>query len=172
MRLLFEIDTKDYTPGGVAFTHRSARCIHIREGRAAMVHSAKYDYYVFPGGTIEGDESPEAAMIREAREEAGLVVVPQSVRPYGRVHLTQKSERPGVNRFVQDACYYLCQVEDGLQPQKLDDYESEESFALTYITPQQAIAVNRNGDHKHKDPVMLEREARVLECLMADGYFD
>ena len=64
MRLLFEIDTKDYDLNGVAFIRHSARCIHIKNGLAAMVHSVKYDYYKFPGGGIDKDESPEQAMIR------------------------------------------------------------------------------------------------------------
>ncbi|WP_337019217.1 NUDIX domain-containing protein [Oceanobacillus massiliensis] len=37
----------------------------IREGNT---------YYVFPGGGMEDDETPEAAAIREAYEELGLVV--------------------------------------------------------------------------------------------------
>ena len=43
MRLLFEIDTKDYDLNGVAFIRHSARCINIKNGLVAMVHSIKYD---------------------------------------------------------------------------------------------------------------------------------
>ena len=76
MRLLFEMDTKDYDRNGTAFIRHSARCINIKNGLVAMVHSIKYDYYKFPGGGIEKGESAECAMIRETREEAGLTVVP------------------------------------------------------------------------------------------------
>lgn len=44
-----------------------------------MIHSLKYDYYKFPGSGIEGEKSPIAAMIRETREEAGLVVKSETV---------------------------------------------------------------------------------------------
>ena len=91
MRLLFEIDTKDYDLNGVAFIRHSARCINIKNGLVAMVHSIKYDYYKFPGGGIEEGESKENAMMREAREEAGLVVIPGSVKEYGYVHRIQKA---------------------------------------------------------------------------------
>ena len=111
MRLLFQIDTKDYDRNGRAFIRHSARCIHIKNGLVAMVHSLKYDYYKFPGGGIEKNESNEHAMIRETREEAGLIVIPESVREYGYVHRIQKSEYDDTDYFVQDNYYYLCDVE-------------------------------------------------------------
>ena len=64
MRLLFEIDTKDYDPNGRAFVRPSSRSIIIREQTVAMVHSQKYNYYKFPGGGIERDERKEDALIR------------------------------------------------------------------------------------------------------------
>ena len=171
MRLLFEIDTKDYDPTGPAFIRHSARCIHIKNGRVAMVHSRKYDYYKFPGGGIEDGENGETAMIREAREEAGLVVIPASVREYGYVHRIQKSDQPGEAYFLQDNFYYLCEVEEGVDAQKLDGYEAEEGFILEYVDPDRAIFVNRYVDHGPKDQLMLEREAKVLELLKAEGHF-
>ena len=171
MRLLFEIDTKDYDPNGVAFVRHSARCIHIRNGLAAMVHSLKYDYYKFPGGGIEEGESAERAMIRETREEAGLVVIPGSVKEYGYVHRTKKSDHDGADCFIQDNFYYLCDVEEGIQAQALDEYEADERFTLEYVEPDKAVFVNRNADHGQTDQIMLEREARVLEMLKEEGYF-
>ena len=47
MRLLFEIDKKDYNPNGTCFIRPSVRGIIIRDGRIAMVHSLKYNYYKF-----------------------------------------------------------------------------------------------------------------------------
>ena len=171
MRLLFEIDTKDYDLNGVAFVRHSARCIHIKNGLVAMVHSIKYDYYKFPGGGIEEGESPENAMIRETLEEAGLVVIPESVKEYGYVHRIQKSDHDDEDYFVQDNYYYLCDVEDAIRSQDLDDYEADEKFTLEYVNPDKAIFVNRNVSHGPKDQIMLEREARVLELLKEEGYF-
>ena len=172
MRLLFAIDTKDYNPAGVGFVRHSARCITIKNGRAAMVHSVKYDYYKFPGGGIEPGESREAAVIRETREEAGLTVIPDSIRAFGYVRRIQKSEYPGEDYFLQDNYYYLCQVEEVVGAQSLDGYEADEQFTLEYVEPDRAIFVNRNMDHGPSDQNMLEREARVLELLKAEGYFD
>ena len=91
MRLLFEMDKKDYGGCVRSFTRDSARSIIIRNGRIAMIHSLKYDYYKFPGGGIEPGESNADAMIRETAEEAGLIVIQDSIREYGYVHRIQES---------------------------------------------------------------------------------
>ena len=169
MRLLFEMDKKDYAQCTHTFTRNSARSIIIRDGRVAMIHSLKYDYYKFPGGGIENGEDPVEAMIRETREEAGLVVVPESVMEYGYVHRVQKSDRDRTECFVQDNYYYLCEVTDIVTPQQLDDYEAQESFRPEYVEPHAAISRNRSVKNTPYNDLMFEREARVLESLIADG---
>ena len=169
MRLLFEMDKKNYGGCVRSFTRNSARSIIIRNGKIAMIHSLKYDYYKFPGGGIEPGESDIDVLIRETAEEAGLTVVPDTIREYGYVHRIQKSTVEEDEYFIQDNYYYLCDVEEGVRPQKLDDYESEEHFTLEYVKPETAILSNRTKDHGPKDPVMLEREARVLEMLLSEG---
>ena len=171
MRLLFEIDTKDYDPNGKAFIRPSSRSIIIRGQTVAMVHSQKYDYYKFPGGGIEPNERKEDALIRETLEEAGLVICPDTIQEYGYVHRVQRTDRTDADYFVQDNYYYLCEAEDALVEQKLDDYESEEKFVLEFVSPHHAIAANRTIDHGPKDPHMIEREAKVLELLLQEGYF-
>ena len=49
MRLLFEMDKKDYSGCTKTFTRNSARGIIIKNGKIAMIHSQKYDYYKLPG---------------------------------------------------------------------------------------------------------------------------
>lgn len=170
MRLLFLIDTKDYDPNGVRYIRPSARCITIRNGKIAMVYSRMYDYYKFPGGGIENNETLEEAVIRETKEEVGLKVIPESVRPYGYVRRLQKSDLSGVELFEQDNFYFLCDTEDETLAQDLDDYESKEEFTLKWITPEEAIQTNLTGNHGPKNSKMLEREAKVLKCLTEEGY--
>ena len=128
MRLLFEMDKKDYGQCTHTFTRNSARSIIISDGKVAMIHSIKYDYYKFPGGGVEKGEDPIEAMIRETREEAGLVVIPESVKEYGYVHRIQRSDIDATECFVQDNFYYLCKTTEESVPQQLDDYEARESY--------------------------------------------
>ena len=171
MRLLFEMDLRDYADCTHSFVRHSARSIIIRGGRAAIIHSLKYGYYKFPGGGIEQGEKPVDAMIRETREEAGLIVIPETVREYGYVHRIQKSTGDPTEIFVQDNFYFLCDAQDAVVSQELDDYESKESFSLEFIDPYTAIRKNRNLSGSPYHPVMMEREAKVLEMLIAENRF-
>lgn len=167
MRLLFTLDSGNYPPDGPIFVRPSVRAIIRKEGKVAMVKSLKYNYYKFPGGGIEAGESQQQTLIRETKEEAGLEVLPASIREYGYVHRVHRSQENG--RFIQDNFYYLCDTMPERVNQHLDDYEAEERFTLEFVEPETAIAVNRRSDHGPKDQQMLEREARVLECLMEEG---
>ena len=170
MRLLFEMDLHDYAECPRSFVRNSARSIIIRNGQVAMVHSLKYDYYKFPGGGIEAGENPLEAMIRETREEAGLTVIPDSVKEYGLVHRIQKSDSDPAECFVQDNYYYLCDAQDETVSQDLDSYESGEGYRLEFMDPQSAIQRNRNVKSSPYNGLMFEREARILEMLIAEKY--
>ncbi len=169
MRLLFEMDARDYDPEAKRFIRPSVRGIILKDDTIAMVHSLKYDYYKFPGGGIEAEESYLQALCREVSEESGLRVLPGSVREYGLVPRREKGRRGEV--FVQDNFYYLCRTEDTVGSQHLDNYEAEERFTLEFVDPREAIKVNRRPSHGGKNQNMLEREARVLELLLEEGYF-
>ena len=171
MRLLFEIDLKDYANCTHSFVRNSARSIVIENKRVAMIHSIKYDYYKFPGGGIEEGESQIDAMIRETREESGLIVIPESVIEYGYVHRIQRSDKDKTECFVQDNFYYLCKVQTDVATQRLDDYEAQENYTLEYVDPKMAIMKNRNMAHSPYNRIMFEREARVLELLIDEGLF-
>lgn len=166
-RMLFEIDAKDYNKNGTSFSRPSARGIIIRDGKIAMVHSLKYDYYKFPGGGIEKDEDKEKALIREVLEETGLSVIPQTIRKYGMVHRIQKGDNEDV--FIQDNFYFLCNVRKTVQKQKLDAYEEDESFTLEYVTPKKIINTNKACNSLNADKIMLKRENKVIELLIMEG---
>ena len=169
MRVLFELDKKDYNPNGSVHSRPSARAVIIRDGKIAMVYSKKYKYYKFPGGGIEADERMEEALVREVSEETGLCVIENSIREYGQVHRVQRGTEADI--FVQDNYYFLCSVQDNLEQQNLDVYEAEEGFTLEFLEPRRAIEANRKCIIDDFSQVMVEREALVLERLIQEGYF-
>lgn len=127
MRLLFEMDLHDYENCTHRFVRNSARSTIIREGKVGLIHSLKYDFYKFPGEGIERGEDPITAMIRETREEAGLVIRSETIKEYGYVHRIQKSDKDDSECFVQDNYYYLCDVEEKrfLQTARLTKWRRE-----------------------------------------------
>ena len=140
----------------------------IKDGKVAMIHSQKYNYYKFPGGGMEKSEDQISTLLREVKEETGLSVIPESVKEYGMVRRLQKGEKEDI--FVQENYYYICDVEEEIEEQKLDDYEEEEAFTLEYVTPEFAIDVNRNakrnlGNEEAFYSVMIERDSLVLESF-------
>ena len=168
MRLLFTLDGGDYEEGEKVYSRPSARAVVIRDGRVAMVYSQRYSHYKFPGGGIEKGESREATLIREAREEAGLVLDPQSIRPYGFVHRIERGDREPL--FIQDNFYYLASA-SALVPQELDGYEAAEGYTLRWVDPREAAAADRSliPAFEPRRRFMLLREAMVLEKLLAEG---
>lgn len=173
MRELAVYDYKNYIENGTVGKRPSVRGIIIRNGKIAMVHSLKYDYYKFPGGGIDSGESHLNALKREVAEETGLIVISKSVKEYGLVLRKEKGKVEDL--FIQENFYYFCDVENEKICQKLDDYEAEEGFVLEWVDPESAIEANLH--HNHKDKIsdiarhMMEREANVLVLLIKDGMF-
>lgn len=175
MRELFVMDLKNYDSNGTVGRRPSVRGIIIRDGRIAMMHSCRYDYYKLPGGGIELGESLEETLVREVQEESGLVVKKDSIREFGYVKRVEKGKREDI--FIQENFYFVCEAEEELGQRNLDDYEAFEEFTLEFVTPLHAIATNQKGNHGEKAlgqtfAGMLFRENKVLECLVKEGYFD
>lgn len=168
LRELFTIDLKNYKENGTVGKRPSVRGIIIKDGKIAMMHSLKYDYYKLPGGGIEEGEELRDTLVREVKEESGLVVKKETIKEFGYVRRIEKGMFEDI--FMQENYYYLCDVEDDVSSQELDDYEAEEGFTLEFVTPEYAINVNNIGDHKEKVEKqtftgMLTRENRVLQMV-------
>ncbi len=166
MRQLFAIDLKDYKETDTVFRRPSARAIIFKGDKLALVYSKKEKYYKFPGGGIHNDEDKKEALVREVREEVGLVVVPESIREYGSVLRRQKSTIKDDEIFEQENYYYFCDVNDEAVSQDLDDYENVAEFVLRIVDIDEAIATNAayTSDDFFNE-IMIKREKRVLEMI-------
>lgn len=168
MRELFVLDKKNYDSNGSVGRRPSVRGIILRDGKIAMMHSLKYNYYKLPGGGIEGDESLEETLVREVREESGLIVKPETIEEFGYVRRIEKGKIEEI--FIQDNYYFTCDVESTVASQELDDYEAEEQFVLEFVETEHAICVNESANHLEKSEIvtfqgMLDRENRVLRIV-------
>ncbi|MCQ2457380.1 MAG: NUDIX domain-containing protein [Clostridia bacterium] len=173
MRELAVYDYRNYIENGTVGKRPSVRGVIIRGNRIAMAHSLRYDYYKFPGGGIDGDETHTETLIREVKEETGLTVIESSVSEYGYVLRKEKGKHEDL--FIQENFYYFCDVTDTAGDQILDEYEAFEEFVPEWVEPETAIEANLYHDHKDKNTLlakhMMEREAAVLRLLLDEGKF-
>ena len=163
MRLLFEIDKKDYDSDGKVFVRPSSRAIIIINGKIAVIYSQKHKYYKIPGGGIEPGENKIDAMIREVKEEVGLTVIPESITEFGYVHRLQKGKHEPV--FIQDNFYYLCDVKEGQVPPRFTESEKKEEFIPCFVDLDEAIKVNEKYVKENSYDSMIERELRVMRMI-------
>ena len=171
MRRLFEIDLKDYKDTYSVFRRPSARAIIIKDNKIALVYSKKEKYYKFPGGGIHEEEDKKEALIREVREEAGLVVIPETIREYGSVLRRQKSTVEENVIFEQENYYYFCDVQDEVVNQELDAYEDEAEFVLRIVDIDEAIVTNAvYTSEDYFNEIMIKREKRVLEIIKSERF--
>lgn len=169
MKELFKIDTKDYNPEGKIFSRPSVRGIIVQDGKALLMHSKKYDYYKFPGGGIEGNESHAETLIREVAEESGYVVIPESIQEFGKVIRRNRDDYDENAIFEQENFYYFCEVKEERIKRNLDPYELEEGFVPVWIGLMEA---SRHNIHKRGasggDEVMIQREAKAFDLSDAE----
>ena len=65
MKRLATYDREDYNPELPRTTKRSARAIIVKDSRIALLYSTKYEFYCFPGGAIEEDETLVEALVEQ-----------------------------------------------------------------------------------------------------------
>lgn len=175
MRELFSMDAQNYPSDARRFVRPSVRGIVIQNGKIAMVHVRKYNGYKFPGGGIDPGEEQTQTLIREVREESGLIVIQESIEEYGSVHRVEFHEEHD-DVFDQMNYYYLCKAREEPDKQELDRYEQEAGFELKITEPEPVLEANWALAWDLNYPLELrkemEREARVLELLIAEGYFN
>lgn len=167
MERLFEIDLHDYDLKDNVFCRPSARGIIFDDsGRIALVYSQKEKYYKFPGGGIHEEEDKKEALIREVREETGLVVIPESIEEFGSVLRRQKSNTTSNTIFEQENFYYLCKTEKVLTKQNLDDYEAEAGFVLRFVYLDEAIDTNlKYSTEDYFNEIMIKRDTKLLQLI-------
>ena len=170
MKLLFEVDTKDYDPNAEC-TYRCSSCgIVIQGEKIAMCYIDKHRVYVIPGGGIEEGETMKQAVIREMHEETGLRIIPESIREYGYIHTVRKGMYEPV--YVQDDYYFLCQAEKKFDEVNLTDNEINNGYHFDFVNPFEILDDNNARLLSGKAPCLFERDRLILEKLISDGMFN
>lgn len=173
MRILGEIDAHNYSQYSNEEIRVACRAIVLKDKKIFLVHSMTKGYYKFPGGGLEKDETFENCVLRELKEEAGLLGVAGSVEPYGSFKEIRTSNIYKECKFTHISHYFFVnEVLDKIVAQDLEGYESELKYKLELVTYEEAVEANRKylstKDHKCN----IDRENAVLDLLKKEGYID
>ena len=120
----------------------------VKEGRFLLLrrHNTGYEdgNYSVVAGHIEGGEDLRTAMIREAREEAGIEVSPANLEVVGVIHF--KGDRAYIHFFLK-ASAWSGEV-NNMEPDKCDDlswFDVRDLPVNTVSYVRRAIENYRNG---------------------------
>ncbi|NOV02577.1 NUDIX hydrolase [Paenibacillus planticolens] len=125
----------------------------------AMMYMSESDLYKLPGGGIENSEHPEAAFIREIKEETG----------YG-AEITHElgiiEEHKNRNGFMQLSYCYIAKAHHLSSAPTLTENELRLGMSSVWMTLGQALEAMNDSLHKchrYSAKFMLLRDKTILE---------
>lgn len=171
VKLLKELyRSEDLNLAGRTISREAARAIILQDDEVLMVYSPVNKDYKFPGGGIKEGESHQEALLREVREECGVILA--EIR--GKFGLVVEYARPReveYDVYRQNSYYYLCRVHPEFIGQSLDDYEQCLGLRPEWVGIGKAVEKNRSvlkGNYG-EPPVWTRRDTYVLSKLGKTG---
>ena len=117
-------------------TRVGCRGIVIKDSRMLISHEVNTDYYLIPGGGLEGNETPEECCAREVCEETGYIVKPAC-------HFLTINEYYEEYKYISH--YFLCDIV-GKSEQKLTVKENERGLIPEWINPDKMLEIYSRHD--------------------------
>ena len=163
MKTLAAYDRKDYEPSWPRYIDQNTRAIIFKGEKIALLNHKAGNMYLFPGGHVGERETLTDSLIREVKEETGLIVKPQSINEFGIITLIQKDIKKADCIFEICDYYYTCDVEDYTVELNMTDDEKEKGYQLEFIDIDEAIFVNEQSINK--GIYYSERATFILKLL-------
>ena len=151
MEILARFDSKNYSDTTRVLEKFSVRAIILRDGKFAMQCSSEGEYKI-PGGGQEKDESYMNTLIREVREETGLLVKEDSIRELGEIIEIRKDIFDKKQKYICHSLFYYCEVGEETVPIQLTESEVKKGYVLKWATPEEIY--NRN--------ILIEKDPWII----------
>jgi 8-oxo-dGTP pyrophosphatase MutT (NUDIX family) len=153
-------------PHGKTDYRSAVRAVVFHGQNLLMVFSSVNGDYKFPGGGVEENEAPEAALRREISEECGMRLT-RILEEIGSIIEYAYPLKSEFDVFKMTSSYYLCEVDGTINGQKLDDYEEELGFRPVWVDIDAAIQTNKTvlAVQTKWPPAWTAREVFMLEYV-------
>lgn len=142
MRILFTIDHQDYDEKMKVRECCCVRAVIRKEGKLAVQKGTRGDYKILGGG-IDAGETMTEALLREVREEAGLVIKPETIKSLGETIEKHRDLFGKQEVFLRHCYFFACEVAEKQVPCEMTESEMEVGYHLVWETPQNILAANQ-----------------------------
>lgn len=120
---------------------------------------------LLPGGSIDGKETPEEAIHRELREEIGVDMQPEQLKPFVKVRYFQPNypERSGnkTNRLAV-TYYYHGNIESISDERNLTEKEKKDGFTVEFCSINQIQEMLNSKKSNNPRRLYFDRELQAV----------
>lgn len=163
MKKLLTLDLKNYTDDMPVVEKHTVRAVIFKDGKLAMQQSGKGEYKI-PGGGVEYGESYIETLLREVREETGLLVILESVTEIGEIEELREDVFCKGQKYICHSYFYLCQVENKSVNTQMTASEIEKGFHPVWEFPEVICDTN----DKLQSEMWQKRDTEFVRMLV-DG---
>lgn len=159
-------DLGNYTEDMKEFEKYSVRGVIVREGKIAMQKSRDGDYKILGGGMDPGEDYTDA-LLREVREEAGLLVIPESICPIGEIEEKRRDRFDEKMIFHCHSLFFFCEVREETTKTSMTASEIEKGYHLVWASPEEILS----GNKPFMNQPWIYRDTEFIR-MYAEGKFD